>query len=126
MRHPLRRVPADVRLLWIVAGSLFLAVGVAGVMLPLLPGAVFLLLASFCYVRGSDRLHAWLVNHPVLGHHVRVMTGELAMPRRAKVVAIGAMWLGVTLSLVTTSSLPLQALMIALAVYGTWFIARRR
>jgi uncharacterized membrane protein YbaN (DUF454 family) len=118
---------AVVRLLWIAAGTVFLAVGVAGVVLPLMPGTVFLLLASLCYLRGSRRLHDWLVGHPVLGHHVKVMTGEVAMPRRAKVVAIGSMWAAVTLSVVLAArSLPLQVLLVALAAYGTWFIVVRR
>lgn len=114
------------RILWTVAGTLFLAVGVAGVILPVLPGTVFLFIASLCYLRGSKRLHTWLMAHPVLGHHVRVMTGEAAMPLRSKIVAISAMWIAVGISLFTTRILAVQILLAALAVYGTWFIVRRR
>ena len=71
------------RLLWVSAGTFFLGVGIAGIILPMLPGAVFLLIASACYVRGSDRLHRWLMNHRVLGQHVRVMMGDAKMPVRA-------------------------------------------
>ena len=114
------------RILWIAAGTLSLAVGVAGVLLPLIPGAVFLLLASVCYLRGSPRMHAWLVQHPHLGRHVRVMTGEEAMPRSAKVTAIGTMWLAVVLSAVGTDLLLLQLGLVVLAAVGTWFILARR
>lgn len=114
------------RILWIAAGTLSLAVGVAGVLLPLLPGAVFLLLASVCYLRGSPRLHAWLVRHPYLGRHVRVMAGEEPMPPTAKAAAIGTMWLAVVLSVVGTDVLPLQLGLVALAAAGTWFILTRR
>ena len=128
MRHGMTagRVDGLVRIVWTVAGTLFLAIGVAGVILPVLPGTVFLFIASFCYLRGSKRLHTWLMGHPVLGHHVRVMTGEVPMPRRSKIVAISAMWIAVTVSLLTTRHLPLQLILTALAVYGTWFIVRRR
>ena len=68
-----------VRALWVAAGTIFLGVGIAGIILPLLPGAVFLLIASACYLRGSERLHHWLINHKVLGHHVKVMTGAVKM-----------------------------------------------
>jgi uncharacterized membrane protein YbaN (DUF454 family) len=122
----LRRVATGVRILWVLAGTLFLAVGVAGVILPLLPGTVFLLAASACYLRGSERLHGWLVNHPFLGRHVRVMTGEEAMPRSAKVAAIGTMWIAVAVSVVTVGNLPLQLALAAVAAVGTWFIATRR
>lgn len=115
-----------VRFLWTVAGTVFLALGVAGVILPLMPGTVFLLLASICFLRGSTRLHAWLMRHPVLGAHVKAMTGEAPMPRRAKITAISAMWIAVVVSLVTTDKLVVQLLIAVLAVYGTWFIAARR
>ena len=114
------------RILWTFAGTVFLAVGVAGVILPLLPGTVFLLIASACYVRGSERLHRWLMTHPVLGHQVRVMTGEEPMPVRSKVVAISAMWIAVTISILATRILPLQLGLAAVAAFGTWFIVSRR
>lgn len=128
-RNPVSPAPVDreVRLLWTAAGTFFLAIGVAGVILPLLPGTVFLLLASLCYVRGSERLHRWLTNHPVLSRHLRVITGEEPMPVRSKVTAITAMWLAVTISLLTAEAFwMLGVLFFLLAVYGTWFILARR
>lgn len=114
------------RLAWTVAGTVFLTIGIAGVILPMLPGTVFLLAASACYLRGSDRLHAWLHRHPVLGHHLRVITGEEPMPRRSKIVAISAMWIAVLLSVWRTDLLWLQIVLALLAVIGTAFITTRR
>ena len=114
------------RLLWVSAGTFFLGVGIAGIILPMLPGAVFLLIASACYVRGSDRLHRWLMNHRVLGHHVRVMMGDAKMPLRAKVIAIAMIWIAVGFSVTRTAILPVQVVLVVLAVIGTWFISVRR
>lgn len=114
------------RILWVVAGTFFLAVGVAGVVLPILPGTVFLFAASACYLRGSERLHAWLVNHRVLGRHVRVMAGEERMPPAAKVAATATMWIAVAVSVLSTDVLPLQVALAAVAAVGTWFIVARR
>lgn len=115
-----------VRALWVTAGTIFLAIGIAGIILPMLPGAVFLLIASACYLRGSDRLHHWLMNHNILGGHVKVMMGAAKMPVRAKVVAISAIWIAVGFSLTRTSLVWLQVLLVALAIVGTWFIITRR
>lgn len=117
---------AVVRALWVTAGTIFLAIGIAGIILPMLPGAVFLLIASACYLRGSERLHHWLMNHRILGNHVKVMMGAAKMPVRAKVVAISAIWIAVGFSVTRTSLLWLQVLLVALAVIGTWFIITRR
>ena len=117
---------ARVRFVWTFAGTVFLAIGVAGVILPLMPGTVFLLLASFCYLRGSKRLHAWLMGHPILGRQVRIMTGELPMPVTAKITAIAAMWIAVTISVFAATHLAVQIALVVLAVIGTWFILARR
>lgn len=126
-----RIVPASapapfLRLLWTAAGTILLAIGVAGIVLPLLPGTIFLFAASACFVRGSARLDAWLRGHRVLGRHVRIMAGEEAMPRRSKVVALSAMWVAVLASLNASSHVPVQLTMTLLAVTGTWFITVRR
>jgi uncharacterized membrane protein YbaN (DUF454 family) len=115
-----------VRYLWTFAGTVFLAIGVAGIILPMLPGTVFLLIASACYVRGSRRLHDWLITHPVLGHHIRVMKGEAKMPVAAKVTAIASMWTAVILSCFAAKVLVAQIVIVALALFGTWFIVWRR
>lgn len=114
------------RLVWTAAGTIFLAIGIAGVILPMLPGTVFLFIASACFLRGSDRLHNWLHQHPVFGHQLRIFKGEVAMPMRSKVMAISAMWIAVAISVTTTRILPLQIVLIVLAIIGTAFITLRR
>jgi uncharacterized membrane protein YbaN (DUF454 family) len=112
-------------MIWTAAGIVFLAIGIAGVILPMLPGTIFLFIASACFLRGSERLHQWLINHRVLGRHVRMVTDNEPMPRRAKVFAMAAMWAAVTFSIYATKMPAVQITLAVLALAGTWFIARR-
>lgn len=73
------------------AGWIFLAVGIVGLALPLLPGTVFLILSAACFARSSPRFEAWLLNHARLGPPVRRWREKGAIPRPAKVFAVGSM-----------------------------------
>ncbi|GJF44855.1 hypothetical protein SA19061_19450 [Staphylococcus argenteus] len=53
------------RLILIVIGLIFTALGIAGAVLPLLPTTPFLLVAVFCFARSSDRFYNWLINGSV-------------------------------------------------------------
>lgn len=79
------------RPLFLVVGWLFTGLGVVGLILPLMPGTVFLILAAWCFSRSSPRFEAWLLGHPRLGLHVRRWRETGAIGRRAKYLACGSM-----------------------------------
>lgn len=85
------RPPLWQRRLWLAAGFASLALGLVGLVLPLLPTAPFLLLAGFCFSRGSQRWERWLLTHPRFGPPVRAWREHRAVPRRAKLLAIAMM-----------------------------------
>ncbi|MFN0186160.1 MAG: YbaN family protein [Aquabacterium sp.] len=91
-RRPLWR-----RLVWTLAGAAALATGVVGIVVPLLPTTPFVLLAAFCFMRGSTRAEACLLAHPRFGPMVRDWRARRAIPLRAKqlawtMMAIGSAW----------------------------------
>jgi uncharacterized membrane protein YbaN (DUF454 family) len=57
--------------LYIAAGWLFLGLGFIGIFLPLLPTTPFVLLAAFCFSRGSTTLHHWLLEQKTFGPMIR-------------------------------------------------------
>ncbi len=79
-------------ILGIVGGSICVALGVAGILLPLLPTTPFLLLAAALFLRSSPRLHARLLNNRWLGVYIRSFQVHRAIPLRAKIVSVALLW----------------------------------
>lgn len=87
-----------IRVLFNILGTLSLALGLLGIFLPLLPTTPFLLLAAFCYLHGSPRMHQWLMSHPLLGPYIRDFQAGHGIPLRAKLLALAFMWPSLALS----------------------------
>lgn len=87
-----------IRALYTIAGTAALALGVLGIFLPLLPTTPFLLLAAFCYLRGSVRMHGWLMSHRILGPYIRDFQSGRGISLRGKRLALAAAWLSLGLS----------------------------
>ncbi len=77
-----------VRAVWIVAGFISLSIGVIGIFLPIVPTTSPLLLAAFCFARGSSRLNNWLLNHERLGPPIKNWRKYGAISRSAKIQAV--------------------------------------
>lgn len=84
---PPRRGPTWQRLLWVAVGAAALVTGIIGIVVPLLPTTPFVLLAAFCFARGSTRCEAWLLAHPRFGPMVRNWRERHVIPLRAKQLA---------------------------------------
>ncbi|HYF53537.1 MAG TPA: YbaN family protein [Salinarimonas sp.] len=80
-------VPRPLRWALLALGWLCVGLGIAGLVLPLVPGVVFFILAGACFARSSPRFEAWLLNHRILGPPVASWRRRGAIPRSAKVVA---------------------------------------
>lgn len=84
--------------IYIGAGFVAVALGLAGIPLPLLPTTPFLLLAAFCFARGSKRWHDWLLAHRIFGPYIAAFReGRGPTPlQKLNIAAIATVTLGVT------------------------------
>lgn len=107
-----------------IIGSIAVLLAILGIFLPLLPTTPFLLLASACYLRGSERMHRWLLNNRVFGSYIRNFEEHRAMPRRAKVIALLLMWASLFWSIYVVRSMPGKVLLATIGVAVTLYLLR--
>lgn len=105
---------------WLLLGLVSLGLGLLGVVLPLLPTVPFILLATFCFARSSERLHTWLVMHPTFGPFIEDWQRNGAISQKAKKLAtvsilavFGLSWvLGVNWTVIAIQAVVLSCVLI--------------
>lgn len=74
--------------LWAVGGFLCFALGMVGVVLPILPTTPFILVAAFCFARSSTRLNNWFKGTKVYKHVLEGYVTKRSMTLRAKLTIL--------------------------------------
>lgn len=75
------------RFVYLGLGWFFVALGIIGAFLPVMPTTIFLIIAAWCFARSSPELEAWLLAHPLFGAPLRNWRERGAISRRAKILA---------------------------------------
>ena len=108
------------------SGLLFLGLGIAGYILPGLPGTIFLIISASCFVRSNDRMYRWVTEHRIFGKLIKNYLETGSMPKRAKVISVLFIWIFTGVSLwVPEYGLLFKIPIISLAIIGTWYILSR-
>lgn len=84
---------------FILLGTISLVLGFIGIFLPVIPTTPFLLLTSFCYLRGSKRLHHWLINHKIFGEYIYNYITYGGVKLNVKIGSIIFLWLSLSISI---------------------------
>jgi uncharacterized membrane protein YbaN (DUF454 family) len=87
-----------VRALFFVAGTISLAFGTIGIVLPVLPTTPLLLLALACYCRSSKRMTKWVLTNKYFGSYIRRYREGKGIPIKTKIVALAALWITISYS----------------------------
>ena len=117
---------------WLVGvGMACVAVGGIGVLVPGLPTTIFLIIASWCFVRSCPMLERVLIRNRFFGPFMRYLSPGAVMPTRARVISSAMMWTAVSVSVFVLASRGVSPVWIVIvliaALIGTvavWRVAR--
>ena len=106
-------------------GFVALGLGIVGVVTPVMPGTVFLILAAWLFARSSPEVERWILTHPRYGPTVRDWRAHGVIPRKVKLIAFASF--GVSLVVEWALSAPPIAIgstAAALLAVGGWMATR--
>jgi uncharacterized membrane protein YbaN (DUF454 family) len=107
--------------LYVALGVLSMAIGIVGIFVPGIPTTEFVVAASYLFARSSPRLEGWLAHNRWLGPSLQRFKETRGMPRKAKVLALASMWMGLGVSIYALANVGAAAQIAAalLGVIGT-------
>lgn len=79
------------KVLFVIMGLFFIGLAYIGIFIPGLPTTFFAIIASWFFVKSSDRLNNWVINHPIIGKHISNWKEKRIYPKRGKYAMIGCM-----------------------------------
>ena len=77
--------------LWYALGMVCLGMAYIGFVTPGIPFSIFLVGAAACFAKSSEKMHAWLYNHPWFGEFLTNWTQKKVFPTRFKYAMIFVM-----------------------------------
>lgn len=68
----------------IILGFISMGIGIVGIVTPILPTTLFLLLASFFFAKGSKRFHDWFISTKIYKKYLESFVKSKAMTLKNK------------------------------------------
>lgn len=102
--------------IYISVGLIAFILGSLGVMIPILPTTPFLLLASFCFARGSEKFNNWFKGTKLYKKHLESFVNERAMTLKQKIciLAVADTMIAIPLFLVDVFAMRVVLIMVIL------------
>jgi uncharacterized protein len=114
---------STIKIILIIIGTLSIALGVVGIIVPLLPTTPLILLGAVCYVKSSESLYQKLIRNKWLGGYIKDFRENKGITKKNKAVSITMLWLSITASmLIMHMSFLISSILIITAVTVSAYI----
>lgn len=110
---------------YISVGLIAVVLGAIGVILPILPTTPFLLLASYCFARGSERFNNWFINTKLYKNHLESFVKERAMTLKEKVCLLAFADFMLAFPLIFLDSLFMKLVIVVLILFKFYYFIFR-
>ena len=111
--------------IYITVGLISVVLGAIGVIFPILPTTPFLLLASYCFAKGSDRFNNWFINTKLYKKHLESFVKERAMTLKEKICLLAFADFMLAFPLIILDSLFMKIFIVVLILFKFYYFIFR-
>ncbi|MCA1054068.1 YbaN family protein [Rossellomorea aquimaris] len=112
-------------ILFMIIGFIALLFGIAGTVLPVLPGGPFYLLSAYCFAKSSKRIDAWFKNTTIYNKYVVTFLEKKGMTKKEKIRINVTADFFILLSVLYVDILFVRIILILLALYKHYYFIRK-
>ena len=111
------------KILFITLGIIFMSIGMVGVVVPVLPTTPFIILASVCFVKGSERFDRWFKGTKIYKDYAEdfIRDRSMTLKRKIKLMIISDLMLAFTLIILDSIYIKLFIVLVIIAKYYYFF-----
>ncbi len=107
--------------IYITIGLIAFVLGSIGVIIPILPTTPFLLLASFCFARGSDKFNNWFKGTKLYKKHLESFVNERAMTLKQKICILAFADTMIAIPLFLVDVMAMRVVLIMVIVFKLYY-----
>jgi len=109
------------KLLFILMGFIALGLGMLGIILPLLPATPLLLLASFCFIKGSARFEHWFKGTKLYKKHVESFVNTRSMTLKQKLTILIFADIMILTTMIFVDNLAVRLILLLIILYKYYY-----
>jgi uncharacterized protein len=114
-----------VKLLYIITGFIALGLGVLGLILPVLPTTPLLLLASYCFVKGSEHFEIWFKGTTLYKRHLETFVRERSMTLKQKLTILLFADVMIAIPFFILDSFIIRVMLVLIVIYKYYYFINK-
>lgn len=99
---------------FVVLGCLSLGLGAVGAVLPILPTVPFLMLATFCFAKSSEKLHNWFISTKLYKKNLESFVQGKGMTMKTKIRIMATVTILMGIGFIMMHAVPVGRIILAI------------
>lgn len=111
----------SLNIVFISIGLIFMGLGIVGIIVPVLPTTPFILIASACFAKGSNRFDRWLKRTSVYKNYAEdyIKDKSMTFKRKAKLMIISDLMLAYPM--ITINKAYVRIIILLVWIWKYWY-----
>ncbi|MDR2822334.1 MAG: YbaN family protein [Acholeplasmatales bacterium] len=105
-----------INLILVCLGTIFLGLGIVGIVIPVLPTVPFLLLTLICYAKGSTRFEKWFLSTSIYKKRLRPFIKTRAMTNLSKFELLAFITILISIPIILVPVLPMRIVLVLVII----------